>query len=254
MLSQQQLCKCPAPGSWLGLRVLPEGRGGVAFPGSEGQEASEAACLLSRRRGTPSVGPDCASSGCLPPSRGRKPLKGVTDSWGSPDSGLWAGGGHLVVQKESRAAPSRCGWRLWVLCVFRASEQPLEWGGAETGGAPQGTWGPSLALHPSSAQACAHRARGEGRGQEGGMRGLWGGGSLGRQPGGFGLAEGPGEMELPSALELGLPGHQGVGLVGVGLVRAGLGAFWGGPGEGLELTLQPPRLCHTTQGSLPPQT
>lgn len=93
MLSQQQLCKCPAPGSWLGLRVLPEGRGGVAFPGSEGQEASEAACLLSHRRGTPSVGPDCASSGCLPPSRGRKPLKGVTDSWGSPDSGLWAGGG-----------------------------------------------------------------------------------------------------------------------------------------------------------------
>lgn len=185
----------------------------MAFPGSEGQEASEAAHLLSRRRGAPSVGPDCASRGCFPPSRGRKPLKGVTDSGGFLDSGLWARRGHLVVQKESHAAPSRCGWRLWVLCASRASEQPLEWGGAETGGASQGTRGPSPALHPSSAQASAHRARGEGRGQEVGMRGLWGGGSLGRQPGGFGLAQGPGEMELPSVLELGLPGHQGVGLV-----------------------------------------
>ena len=74
-------------------------------------------------------------------------------------------------------------------------------------------------------------------------------GSLGRQPGGFGLAQGPGEMELPSVLELGLPGHQGVGLV-----RAGLGAFWGafrgtfwgGPGEGLELPHSAPSAL--TQG------
>lgn len=128
MLSQQQLCKGPAPGSCLGLRVLPAGRGGVAFPGSEGQEASEAACLLSRRRGMPSVGPDCASSGCLPPSRGRKPLKGVTDSWGSPDSGLWAGGGTLwcrrkaVQPRRDVAGDSGC-------CVYSGPQSSL-WSGA----------------------------------------------------------------------------------------------------------------------------
>lgn len=44
----------------------------------------------------------------VPPSiQGQETLKGVTDSGGSPDSGLWAGGGHLVVQKEGRAAPSQ---------------------------------------------------------------------------------------------------------------------------------------------------
>lgn len=146
-----------------------------------------------------------------------------------------------------------------VLCAPRASEQLPERGGAETTGASQGTQGPSPALHPPPVPKPVLIGPGGGAGAGSGYEG----------PVGWGL---PGEAAWrlwgwPKARGDRAPfctGTWAAWAPGVGLGEAGLGAFWGaflgaswgGPGEGLELTLQPPELCllrHTTQGTLSPQ-